>query len=121
MPRLPKRLHPLPPIRRDYEGSRLDPAPVLEGGPSGPIPLPGARSGGALNTRTVQQVCQDARQAAGLGKHVTVHTLRHYAESLIMPSRRRWLPNYGGFGGLEVALLGIIRGPQGTRVVYPAP
>jgi site-specific recombinase XerD len=39
--------------------------------------FPGQDPEKPLNTRTVQQVCRDARQAAGLGKHVTVHTLRH--------------------------------------------
>jgi integrase/recombinase XerD len=39
--------------------------------------FPGQDPERPLNTRTVQQVCRDARQAAGLGKHVTVHTLRH--------------------------------------------
>jgi site-specific recombinase XerD len=30
-----------------------------------------------ITTRTVEKACRDAREAAGLGKHVTVHTLRH--------------------------------------------
>src|SRR5512135_1849317 len=36
--------------------------------------FPGQDPEKPLHTRTVQQVCRDARQAAGLGKHVTVHT-----------------------------------------------
>src|SRR3954466_2853408 len=39
--------------------------------------FPGQDPQGPLNTRTVQQVCRDARQAAGLGKKATVHSLRH--------------------------------------------
>ncbi len=30
-----------------------------------------------ITARTVEKACRDAREAAGLGKHVTVHTLRH--------------------------------------------
>jgi site-specific recombinase XerD len=30
-----------------------------------------------ITPRTVEKACRDARAAAGLGKHVTVHTLRH--------------------------------------------
>jgi site-specific recombinase XerD len=51
--------------------------------------FPGQDPEKPLNTRTVHQACRDARQAAGLGKHVTVHTLRHYAASRIMPTRAR--------------------------------
>ena len=39
--------------------------------------FPGNDPDKPLTTRAVHQACQDARQAAGLGKHVTVHTLRH--------------------------------------------
>src|SRR5215207_3763261 len=39
--------------------------------------FPGQAPETPLNARTVHQVCRDVRQAAGLGKHVTVHTLRH--------------------------------------------
>ena len=55
-----------------------DPPRVLEGGPPDPVALPGQDPGRAASLRgTVQQACREARQAAGLGKHVTVHTLRH--------------------------------------------
>jgi integrase/recombinase XerD len=39
--------------------------------------FPGQDPERPLHTGTVQRVCRDARRAAGLGKHVTVHTLRH--------------------------------------------
>jgi site-specific recombinase XerD len=39
--------------------------------------FPGQDPDNPLNTRTVQQVCRDARQAAGLSKKATVHSLRH--------------------------------------------
>ena len=39
-----------------------------------------------LTTRAVHQACLQAAQDAGLGKHVTVHTLRHNADSRIMPT-----------------------------------
>src|SRR3954468_1375169 len=42
-----------------------------------PYLFPGQDPDKPLNTRTVQQVCRDARQAAGLSKKATVHSLRH--------------------------------------------
>jgi site-specific recombinase XerD len=39
--------------------------------------FPGAAADQPLTTGSVRQVCSRARQAAGLDKHVTVHTLRH--------------------------------------------
>src|SRR5439155_13014054 len=42
-----------------------------------PYLFPGQAPDKPINTRTVQQVCRDARQAAGLSKKVTVHGLRH--------------------------------------------
>jgi integrase/recombinase XerD len=42
-----------------------------------------------ITARTVEKACRDAREAAGLGKHVTVHTLRHYAAFRIMPIETR--------------------------------
>ena len=39
--------------------------------------FPGEISGRPLNTSTVYRVCVQAARDAGLGKHVTVHTLRH--------------------------------------------
>ena len=38
-----------------------------------------------MNTGSLQTVCREAAQAAGLAKRVTVHTLRHYAASRTMP------------------------------------
>jgi integrase/recombinase XerD len=39
--------------------------------------FPGAVADQPLTTGSVRKVCHRARHAAGLGKHVTVHTLRH--------------------------------------------
>jgi integrase/recombinase XerD len=39
--------------------------------------FPGAQPEGPISRRTVMNACRDAREIAGLGKHVTVHTLRH--------------------------------------------
>jgi integrase/recombinase XerD len=39
--------------------------------------FPGAVPGEPITTGSVRKVCFRARHAAGLGKHVTVHTLRH--------------------------------------------
>ena len=46
---------------------------------------------GAMTTRNVYRTCRNACTAARIEKHVTVHTLRHNAESQIMPSRFRQL------------------------------
>jgi site-specific recombinase XerD len=39
--------------------------------------FPGWRQGRHMNTGSLQTVCREAAQAAGLAKRVTVHTLRH--------------------------------------------
>lgn len=39
--------------------------------------FPGAHKGRHLNAESLQTACRDAARAAGLGKRVTVHTLRH--------------------------------------------
>jgi site-specific recombinase XerD len=39
--------------------------------------FPGAVPGEPITAGSVRKVCFRARHAAGLGKHVTVHTLRH--------------------------------------------
>jgi len=39
--------------------------------------FPGAAADRPLTTGSVRKVCSRARRAAGLDKHVTVHTLRH--------------------------------------------
>jgi site-specific recombinase XerD len=39
--------------------------------------FPGAHQGRHLNTDSLQTACREAARAAGLGKRVTVHTLRH--------------------------------------------
>ena len=47
---------------------------------------PAWRTGRHINANTLQMVCREAAQRAGLSKRVTVHTLRHYAESRTMPN-----------------------------------
>jgi site-specific recombinase XerD len=39
--------------------------------------FPGFRRGRHMNTESLQTACREAAQAAGIGKRVTVHTLRH--------------------------------------------
>jgi site-specific recombinase XerD len=48
--------------------------------------FPGNVPGRPLTARPVYDACDAACLAAGLGKHVRVHTLRHYADSRIMPT-----------------------------------
>ena len=45
--------------------------------PSGEWLFPGQEPGRHISIRGVQHACQAAREAAGIGKHVTLHTLRH--------------------------------------------
>jgi len=46
----------------------------------------GARSGRYLSTRSAEKVFEHACQKAQIGKDVSIHTLRHYAEFRTMPS-----------------------------------
>ena len=39
--------------------------------------FPGRDPGRHISIRTVQLACQIARESAGIGKHITMHTLRH--------------------------------------------
>jgi integrase/recombinase XerD len=39
--------------------------------------FPGWRQGRHMNAASLQTVCREAARAAGIGKRVTVHTLRH--------------------------------------------
>lgn len=48
--------------------------------------FPGRDAAQALHPTAVQRACVQARVAAGLGKHATVHTLRHHADCRIMPT-----------------------------------
>jgi site-specific recombinase XerD len=51
--------------------------------------FPGQEPGQPLSDKTVQMALRKALRAAGIRKPVSVHSLRHYAGSRIMPSR--WL------------------------------
>jgi integrase len=49
--------------------------------------FPSRKSAGrSITTRHLNRLFHEAADAAGIRKHVTVHTLRHYAEFRIMPS-----------------------------------
>ncbi|MEH6814853.1 MAG: site-specific integrase [Motiliproteus sp.] len=48
--------------------------------------FPGQNPVDHLSARQLSRGCLAAAKAAGLGKHVSMHTLRHYAESRIMPN-----------------------------------
>lgn len=45
--------------------------------PRGEWLFPGRDPAGHISIRSVQLACQIARDAAGIGKHITMHTLRH--------------------------------------------
>ena len=45
--------------------------------PRGEWLFPGRDSGQHISIRSVQLACQTACEAAGIGKHITMHTLRH--------------------------------------------
>jgi integrase/recombinase XerD len=52
--------------------------------------FPSRKSAGrSITTRHLNRLFHEAADAAGIRKHVTVHTLRHYAEFRIMPSNLR--------------------------------
>jgi site-specific recombinase XerD len=54
--------------------------------------FPGRNPARPMTKRALQLACRRAAEAAGLSKSVTVHTLRHYAESRIMPSESDLIP-----------------------------
>jgi integrase/recombinase XerD len=51
-----------------------------------PYLFPGRHPDRPISMRTVQMVCERALSASGLSKHVHMHTLRHNADSRIMPT-----------------------------------
>jgi integrase/recombinase XerD len=48
--------------------------------------FPGRRQGQHLTTRQLSRLFHQSAAAAGITKRVSLHSLRHYSESLIMPS-----------------------------------
>ena len=48
--------------------------------------FPGRKPGMPMTTRQLNRLFHEAADGAGIKKGVTLHTLRHYAESRIMPS-----------------------------------
>ena len=55
--------------------------------------FPGPKAGKHLTERSVQKVVSRARRQAGIPNHITAHTLRHYADSRIMPTRTPFSPS----------------------------
>jgi integrase/recombinase XerD len=53
--------------------------------------FPGTRPGRPMTTRQLNRLFHEAADAAGIKKGVTLHALRHNAESRIMPSDFRFL------------------------------
>ncbi|MGZ9066371.1 MAG: hypothetical protein ACXW2I_13705, partial [Burkholderiales bacterium] len=64
--------------------------------------------GAPLHETTLQKTFTAARQDAAIKKHATIHTLRHYAERLIMPSCLLRLEDLAGIRLFSTVLLGII-------------
>jgi integrase len=66
-----------------------------------------------LSCGALAQACRDAARRSGIGKAITAHTLRHYAEFRTMPSKSQLLPRQPGMKGVAkaelVCGLGIVR------------
>jgi hypothetical protein len=60
-------------------------------GPHADDLFPGAKGGKTMSTRQLSRLFHEAADAAGIRKGVSLHALRHYAESRIMPSDFRFL------------------------------
>ena len=73
--------------------------------PAGEWLFPGMIPGRHLCRDTPERACRKARRKAGLAKRITPHSLRHHAESRIIPS---CLPRMGGARALRDIGLGII-------------
>jgi len=67
--------------------------------------FPGRSGHQPMTTRQFSRLFKEAAKAAGLRKTISLHSLRHYAESRIMPS---CFVDSGGSRRVEPALLGII-------------
>jgi integrase len=73
----------------------------------GPWLFPGNVPGRPITDGAVYEACEAACRAAGLDKHVTVHTLRHNADSRFMPTGIRGMTrdpaNRAGSSWLDAA------------------
>ena len=67
-----------------------------------------------MTTRQLNRLFHEAADGAGIKKGVTLHTLRHYAESRIMPSCLR---KAVAGRGVEPALLGIVLTPPKAIII----
>jgi integrase/recombinase XerD len=70
--------------------------------PGGPELFPGRRPGTVLCRNAVAKALGPILDQAALGKHVTPHTLRHYAEFRIMPSGVSDLKDSAAIAGVAV-------------------
>jgi hypothetical protein len=59
--------------------------------------FPGWREGHHMNVESLQTACREAARAAGIGKRVTVHTLRYYLPFRIMSCRCSVAFGFGRF------------------------
>lgn len=70
-----------------------------------------------LHESVVQRVVKDAVRSAGIARPATCHSLRHHADSRIMPTALGHQRNRGGDRALPATLVGMIRGARETRGV----
>ncbi|MDE0127321.1 MAG: site-specific integrase [Bryobacterales bacterium] len=78
--------------------------------PAGEWLFPGPLAGRHLTRNAPARACQKARRSAGLAERITPHSLRHNAESRIIPN---CLPRMGGARALRDIGLGIVTGRSG--------
>ena len=78
--------------------------------PAGEWLFPGMIPGRHLGRSTPERACRKARRKAGLAKRITPHSLRHNAESRIIPS---CLPRMGRARALRDIGLGTFAEPSG--------
>ena len=80
--------------------------------PPGPYLFPGLNPKRPVHPRSVQRALRSAAQSCGMARRVTPHTLRHYPDHRIIPSR---LDRGSGVAQLGGACRGIIKDCPGRR------
>jgi len=80
-------------------------------------PATGERRRHHLHETVVQRAVKDAARAAGLARPATCHSLRHHADSRIMPTVLRDMTGLGGDRAFANDVVGMIRGVRETREV----